>query len=522
MSTLIQKAQKGNKEAMQMLYHNNKGRVLFLCTLLLDHTNVACDATSRIFRQMWELTIAGRIESEDEFSKVVMEKAVNYCKVSISRKSAKAFRIPENKNFAGVNYSSDKLKNNEDFSLFLVRNFPPLHRFIYVLHALYHGSTSDIAKMFKMSDAVMELALNAEEANMKRLLLLNEQYAGEMHTLSVEDFHRHLRDIGIGMSVPEYVDTAVMIDIDTACKPLALKAKKRRRTFIICIGAAILCACMIGFSVWYVTGAAEGDETTAADTEDIASVDEGTTSYLYTPDALDGNLTYYADIKIDNYGTITVKLDQSAAPITAANFVSLANEGFYDGLTFHRIVEGFVMQGGDPQGDGYGGHTDEDGREMNIVGEFSDNGYENNLSHTAGAISMARGNDYDSASSQFFIVHTDDYIDSLDGQYAVFGYVTEGMDIVNAICEATYTIEDGVIKASEQPVITSITIRTVENDSETVADSEDESDGAVDADDMVADSETDTETDDTVSDATEVETGSTGAETEPGDAEMTT
>ena len=168
---------------------------------------------------------------------------------------------------------------------------------------------------------------------------------------------------------------------------------------------------------------------------------------------LDENLIYYADIEIADYGTITVQLDQTAAPITVANFVELAQSGFYDGLTFHRIDEGFMMQGGDPNGDGTGG-SDE-----TIVGEFSDNGYDNTLSHTRGAISMARATPYDSASSQFFIVHEDS--EFLDGQYAAFGYVIEGMDIVDAICEAAVPIDSNcLIAEEEQPVITSITIRT--------------------------------------------------------------
>ena len=159
-------------------------------------------------------------------------------------------------------------------------------------------------------------------------------------------------------------------------------------------------------------------------------------------------------IEMENGKVIKLELDHAAAPITAANFVSLAESGFYDGLTFHRIIEGFVMQGGDPEGNGTGG-SDE-----NIVGEFTANGYDNTLSHTRGAISMARSNDYDSASSQFFIVHEDSSA-SLDGQYAVFGYVTEGMDVVDAVCEAAEPTDgNGTILAEEQPVITSVTIRT--------------------------------------------------------------
>lgn len=161
-----------------------------------------------------------------------------------------------------------------------------------------------------------------------------------------------------------------------------------------------------------------------------------------------GSKTYYADIQIEDYGTITVQLDSSAAPQTVANFVALAKRGVYDGSTFHRIIEGFMMQGGYSQK-----------VSSTIKGEFSANGVSNPLSHVRGTISMARADDYDSATSQFFIVHQDST--SLDGKYAAFGTVISGMDIVDKICtEAEPTDGNGSISAGEQPVITTITIRT--------------------------------------------------------------
>ena len=161
--------------------------------------------------------------------------------------------------------------------------------------------------------------------------------------------------------------------------------------------------------------------------------------------------THHAEIEIQDYGTITVELDGDAAPITVQNFMDLANAGFYDGLTFHRIISGFMMQGGDPNGNGTGGS------ENTIKGEFSSNGVENTLSHTRGAISMARSQNPDSASSQFFICHADSTF--LDGQYACFGYVTDGMDIVDAVCEAAQPTDgNGTIPADQQPVITAIRV----------------------------------------------------------------
>ena len=166
-------------------------------------------------------------------------------------------------------------------------------------------------------------------------------------------------------------------------------------------------------------------------------------------DLLSGN--HHAVIDVKDYGVIKVELNADEAPITVTNFVKLAKDGFYDGLTFHRIINGFMIQGGDPEGNGTGG-SDE-----TIKGEFSSNGVENPLKHTRGAISMARSQDYDSASSQFFIMHETNA--SLDGQYAVFGYVYEGMDVVDKIATSVpVTDNNGTVEAQNQPVINSIKI----------------------------------------------------------------
>lgn len=157
------------------------------------------------------------------------------------------------------------------------------------------------------------------------------------------------------------------------------------------------------------------------------------------------------EITVKDYGTIKVELDADVAPITVDNFLNLAKEGFYDGLTFHRIIDGFMIQGGDPKGNGTGGS------DKTIKGEFSSNGVENKLSHVRGTISMARSQAKDSASSQFFIVHEDSTY--LDGEYAAFGTVTEGMEIVDQICKDV-EVEDsnGTVAKANQPVIESIKV----------------------------------------------------------------
>lgn len=160
---------------------------------------------------------------------------------------------------------------------------------------------------------------------------------------------------------------------------------------------------------------------------------------------------HHAEIVVKDYGTISLELDADAAPITVANFAKLVNEGFYDGLTFHRIISGFMIQGGDPLGNGMGGS------EQNIKGEFAVNGVKNSISHVRGTISMARSQSYNSASSQFFIVHEDSTF--LDGQYAGFGKVTSGMEIVDKICEDTQVEDDnGTVLKANQPIIEKITM----------------------------------------------------------------
>lgn len=205
-------------------------------------------------------------------------------------------------------------------------------------------------------------------------------------------------------------------------------------------------------------GGGDGKESTAesASSGGQSAVSEEESGQEESSQAEDGQASdvsgkHHVEITVQDYGTISVELDGDAAPITVENFLKLAGDGFYDGLTFHRVVPGFVIQGGDPQGNGRGGS------DQKIKGEFSENGIENDLSHTRGAISMARSQGMDSASSQFFIVHEDSTY--LDGQYACFGYVTEGIEVVDAICEDTPSTDSiGTVESADQPVIESIKV----------------------------------------------------------------
>lgn len=184
-----------------------------------------------------------------------------------------------------------------------------------------------------------------------------------------------------------------------------VQKKKRNRMILGIVAAAVLVAILVGVLIWAFSG---------VDTSDAIKV----------------------AIEIKDYGKITLELYPNEAPITVENFVNYVEDGFYDGLIFHRVIEGFMIQGGDPTGTGYG-----DTKLETIKGEFSANGVDNDLKFERGVIGMARSDEPDSASSQFFIMHK--RAESLDGKYAAFGKVIDGMDVVDAVatCEKTDVID---------------------------------------------------------------------------------
>ena len=225
---------------------------------------------------------------------------------------------------------------------------------------------------------------------------------------------------------------------------------------IICIAVIVCLIAFIGYIYISKTEKSEGNfsdtEVTSGDKTEVNSQtnkeeiknEEGVTDNMYSKGK------HNVSIMVKNYGTIELELDADVAPKTVANFAKLVNEGFYDGLTFHRIMDGFMIQGGDPEGNGMGGSSE------NIIGEFALNGIKNEISHVRGTISMARSRVYNSASSQFFIVHEDSTF--LDGQYAGFGKVTKGIEIVDQICEDIKVEDDnGTVLAKNQPIIEKIT-----------------------------------------------------------------
>ena len=431
MATVVQNAAKGRRGALTALYEANKKKVWLLSSVLLPDSAQAGTVTVAAFKEAFALLPEAGLTTGEDFSRLVVSKAAGLCRSAVLKRNPKALRLPAGKNFLIPAGSADPCPDPDT----LLSRLPALQRWVFLLHTVGDLTDVRIGQVLQLDTRTVQSILDAEGENLRRV-------AGE----SASALTAALQAREAAVTLPAQTETQLTALIDSIATPAENAEKKRRKTtllvsvLVVCLAAALCIGLALETGVLSSSGTGENETVTM--------------------DYLDENLIYYADIEIEDYGTVTVQLDQSQAPITCANFVYLAKTGFYDGLTFHRIKEGFVMQGGDPNGDGTGGST------AKIAGEFSANGYDNTLSHTRGAVSMARSSDsYDSASSQFFIVHQDST--ALDGEYAVFGYVTEGMDIVDEICQAAEPINSmDLIAEDEQPVITTITIRTESSQAE--------------------------------------------------------
>lgn len=475
MDSIIKNAIKGQSKAILKLYENNKEKAMFVAKSLLLDEEKATEAVSKIFMSIWNDMKTSHVEKEADFTNLVIRKTADYCKQVTAKKNSKAYKIPADKNFV-ISSVSIKKEENDSIETYVLATLPELHRFIFVLHTVLKVEKDVIKNLLKIDKDILNHVLDAERENVEKIIAGSKSDASS----SYESIAEKLRKKETSISVPEKIDSEVKKFAQAAEKPY--KENKRKKMIFGGLATVAVCA-VVGIGVFFATrpddnGNANGSgtgtgtntnttqNTTSQNTGNLTSSDKNensTTNNNTQVDSsvvtkplieLDKSVDYYATIDIADYGTIKVKLNQEVAPVTVSNFVSLAQKGFYDGLTFHRIMEDFMMQGGAPDGDGTKGAG------YNIVGEFTSNDHENNLSHTRGAISMARSTAYNSASSQFFICHEDSLW--LDGDYAVFGYVTEGMDVVDAVCEKSKpTDNNGTIKPEEQPVITSVKITTV-------------------------------------------------------------
>ncbi len=424
MADFVTTAEKGSKKAMTALLDANKDKAFGLSLLLLEDETTAGKTATEILNSAWDKITVKGLYSDEVFTKSILVETASAAALKLFGNSGKTFRVsksdaalPETKPEI---YEGDTEEGIKELKLSL-EQLSSAERFVFLLKSS-GMSFADIGKAIVQREAA---AVYFYSEAVKKL-------SGEINLATTADL------------VAKYIGSKTLPAENEAEARAAIKSRarfempsKRAMTAII----AGVCFMVLAVTAFFLLKDIYVDKKSAEDGYHVAPT-------------LDEDKTYYADIKIKDVGTVTVKLDQKSAPNTAANFVELAEKGFYDGLTFHRIMEGFMMQGGCPDGNGTGDPG------YSIRGEFKANGFEDNtLTHVAGTISMARGNDYNSAGSQFFIMHK--AATQLDGQYAAFGQVTEGLDLVDKICtEAEPTDDNGTIPAAAQPVIESITIRT--------------------------------------------------------------
>ncbi len=454
MATIVERAAKGHKKSMEVLFETYKDSLYGFCTMVLKDQQKAKAVVTSAFRDVWKKLSSQTITSEHAFKQLLFTQGAKYCKEQLFPKNQKTDWVQkavpvETPTFESFEYTKNVENGLQELQQ-LLETVAPHERFIYYLHTAGELSFETIGMVLQQRPAVvkyhyqMTLVHIAGVLQQKEETLLNMQQLSSLVTKACQN-----------QPVPK--------SVVAACQKQIAGASKSQWDVKVVLGSVLGSICVIGIIVLVIVAmkdAGNTDTTTSQTGSQTYSSPQQQTSTLYTPPALEEDVTYFADIEIKNYGTITVQLNQKEAPITAANFVELANKGFYNGLTFHRIIEGFMMQGGCPEGNGTGGNTDKNGMELNIKGEFAVNGHQNNISHKRGTISMARnGYSYDSGSSQFFIMHEDNT--GLDGQYASFGTVTKGMDVVDKVCGTAKPIDgNGSIAKDAQPVITSITIRT--------------------------------------------------------------
>jgi len=437
MASLLIKAAKGNRAAITRLYNNTKADAFFVAQQILGDDAQAQTAVADAYGTVLSLSSLATVTDEAAFGEAVFCAVAQQAKTQLLRRDSKALRAPADRRF-DIRTVPEKTGSDKD-TVFAA--FTPLQRLIFVLHTAASLSEDALTVITKLDRRTLAQAIGEERGNVDKILGDN----------AYEPFVKAFV-ASKAATVPEALEKAVAAVIDTVVKPVEDARKKRNLITVLTILG--ICLLLVGFSallIWDMTRPTDPSQTnnssTPTTTTNAAHASVGTVTSV--------KATHYADIDIKDYGVITVALDSVTAPETVTNFLMLADSGFYDGLTFHRIMEGFMMQGGDPNGNGSGGS------DRNITGEFADNGFENPLSHVRGAISMARATDYNSGSSQFFIVHEDSTF--LDGQYAAFGYVTEGMDIVDKICTSAEPVDNnGTIPSTQQPIINTITVRTAE------------------------------------------------------------
>lgn len=439
---LIAKSALGDKKSLDFICEKYGKYVYFFCTTVISDNKKAENAFEKSFKAIF--SAISKNPNTDNLDEIVKSETAKVCKSAISDENNHENGAAKMQPFGDKDkISSASAITAEQKNLFVnaLKSINANQRIVILLNLLCDYNTKKIADILKISEDKVQNSLEYGRENIKKQLRTSDSKFTKRDIIFLMTASANIvKEAAAQAKIPDSIDSFLDEIVLSLAKPQ--KSDKKKAWIVISAVAVFLVAVIVVFVI-----TSNKSNGSAGATNDSASA----SNVSATIGESQAKGTHHAEINIKDYGVIKVELNGDVAPITVANFINLANSHFYDGLTFHRIIDGFMMQGGDPLGNGTGGS------ENTIKGEFSQNGIENNLSHTRGAISMARSTDMDSASSQFFIVQSDSTY--LDGQYACFGYVTDGMDIVDEICKnAVTTDSNGSVSAENQPVINSITI----------------------------------------------------------------
>lgn len=439
---LIAKAALGDKKSLDFICEKYGKYVYFFCTTVISDNKKAENAFKKSFKAIF--SAISKNPNTDNLDEIVKSETAKVCKSAIfdennhENGAAKMQLFGDKDKIPSASAITAEQKN---IFVNALKSINANQRIVVLLNLLCDYNTKKIADILKISEDKVQNSLEYGRENIKKQLRTSDSKFTKRDIIFLMTASANIvKEAAAQAKIPDSIDSFLDEIVLSLAKPQ--KSDKKKAWIVISAVAVFLVAVIVVFVI-----TSNKSNGSAGATNDSASA----SNVSATIGESQAKGTHHAEIDIKDYGVIKVELNGDVAPITVANFINLANSHFYDGLTFHRIIDGFMMQGGDPLGNGTGGS------ENTIKGEFSQNGVENNLSHTRGAISMARSTDMDSASSQFFIVQSDSTY--LDGQYACFGYVTDGMDIVDEICKnAVTTDSNGSVSAENQPVINSITI----------------------------------------------------------------
>lgn len=422
MAMFVNMAAKGSKAARVRLYDQNCKMVYFLCLRFLKNEKVAEAAVRQVFADIWD-----SLDPSADIRQQLIVAASRYCKELLLAQDEKAFD-PIGEVPAKMPAAKAGADPSEVYVNYMLSRMDNLHLFVFLLKSTFGLNNTEVGDLLEFDGIVVNKLMNEAE-DLARHTVNSMKSRKDCPIQHYEHVIQLLQHQMMHIEVSKELTAQVLSDIEETAAP-ASKLK-----WMGIIAACVLLFAAVFYPV-FSTVSSYTDRTYAVIEVDLSPIAAALPSDL------------------DPVGQIVVELDASVAPKTVANFIELAESGFYDGLTFHRVVYDFMIQGGDPNGDGTGGSG------TTIEGEFYANGYANPLSHVRGVISMARrGDDYNSATSQFFIMHTSTSTSYLDGQYAAFGWVVDGMDYVDAIAAFTYTSDaNGTVPSEYQTKINSVTI----------------------------------------------------------------